>query len=83
MISFILAELPSVIKLINQLSGMNIPDVSGVITELSGFVQRTIENLKQNEMLTDEQSDQLDAIIAAHKDQPWWKSEDASSAPAI
>lgn len=75
MVTFLLNELPSIIKLINQLSGLNIPDVSGVITELSGFVQRTIANLKQNEPMTADEEATLDALIDAHKDQPWWKSE--------
>lgn len=74
MVTFILSELPQVIKLINQLSGLNIPDVTGIVSGLAGFVQRTIENLKQNVPLTDEQSAELDAIIEAHSTQPWWKS---------
>lgn len=76
MVTFLLNELPSVIKLINQLTNLNIPDVSGIITELTGFVQRTIANLKQNEPMTPEQEATLDALIEAHKDQPWWKSQD-------
>lgn len=77
-IQTIIDDLPIVIDEINKLTGLNIPDVAGTIKMLSNYVQRTISTLQRSGVMTDEQAAQLDARIAAHKDEPWW-NETAST----
>lgn len=79
-IDLILKYLPKVAETINTLIKYA-PEATDAIKEMTDFFNRSLETLKRNTELTPEQEAQRDAIIAAHKLEPWWQPDPGTKTP--
>jgi predicted PurR-regulated permease PerM len=76
LIPLIIQSLPTLISIINNLTGKNVPPhLVEDGQKLYKFVTDTIDNLKQNAPLTPEQDAELDRMIEELPKRDYWQSK--------